>query len=91
MKTTVSIPMGLRMYCEGAAELTLRAESVREALAALAERYPLVYQGVCDETGAVRRHINLFVNDLHVRQLDGLETALKSGDTLTIFPAVSGG
>ncbi len=91
MTTTVYVPMGLRRYCEGASELSLDAETVREALDRLAADFPLVYQGVCDETGAVRRHINLFVNDLHVRELDGLKTKLGSDDTLTIFPSVSGG
>jgi molybdopterin converting factor small subunit len=46
---------------------------------------------VCDETGAVRRHINLFVNSSHVRDRDGLDTPLAAGDVLTILPAVSGG
>jgi MoaD family protein len=91
MPTAVLIPAGLRMYCEGASEIEVSGETVREVLERLGAEWPLVYQGVCDETGAVRRHINLFVNELHVRQLDGLQTALQSGDTLTIFPSVSGG
>ena len=46
---------------------------------------------ICDETGQVRRHVNLFVNTAHVRDRDGLDTALVAGDVLTILPAVSGG
>jgi len=46
---------------------------------------------VCDETGRVRRHLNVFVNSDNVRDLDGLDTVLKSGDVVTILPAVSGG
>ena len=46
---------------------------------------------VCDETGAVRRHVNLFVNTDHVRDRDGLDTALVPGDEIIILPAVSGG
>jgi molybdopterin synthase sulfur carrier subunit len=46
---------------------------------------------VCDETGAVRRHINIFVNDEHMRDLDGLDSAVVPGDVVTILPAVSGG
>jgi molybdopterin converting factor small subunit len=46
---------------------------------------------VCDETGAVRRHVNLFVNDSFLSKRDGLDTPLASGDILTIMPAVSGG
>jgi molybdopterin converting factor small subunit len=46
---------------------------------------------VCDETGAVRRHLNIFVNADNIRDRDGLDTALKRGDVVTIVPAVSGG
>jgi molybdopterin converting factor small subunit len=46
---------------------------------------------VCDETGAVRQHINVFVNSTHMRDREGLDTALASGDTIIILPAVSGG
>jgi molybdopterin converting factor small subunit len=50
-----------------------------------------LYRGICDDTGAVRRHVNLFVNRDHVRDRDGLETALAPGDEIIIIPAVSGG
>jgi molybdopterin converting factor small subunit len=53
--------------------------------------HPGLYRSVCDETGAVRRHVNLFVNELHMRDRDGLDTALAPGDKVTILPAVSGG
>ena len=46
---------------------------------------------VCDETGTVRRHINLFVNTNHMRDRNGLDTPLAPGDVVTILPAVSGG
>lgn len=51
----------------------------------------MLYVNVCDETGAVRRHINIFVNELHMRDLDGLDSALAAGDVVIILPAVSGG
>ena len=50
-----------------------------------------LYRNVCDETGTVRRHLNVFVNADNVRDLKGVDTALKVGDVLTILPAVSGG
>ena len=91
MSITVFVPGQLRAYCQGAPRLALTAPSVRAALAELERQYPALYGGVCDETGAVRRHINLFVNTAHVRDLSGLDTALSSGDELIILPAVSGG
>jgi molybdopterin synthase sulfur carrier subunit len=56
------------------------------------ERYQAaLYRNLCDETGAVRRHLNVFVNADNVRDLNGIDTALKAGDVVTILPAVSGG
>ncbi len=88
---TVHVPAPLRACCAGASELTLSAPSVRAALGQLERRHPSLYRSVCDETGAVRRHVNLFVNTAHVRDREGLDTALLPGDVLTILPAVSGG
>jgi molybdopterin converting factor small subunit len=52
---------------------------------------PALYRNVCNETGAVRRHINIFVNTTHMRDRDGLDTVLTSGDEIVLLPAVSGG
>jgi molybdopterin synthase sulfur carrier subunit len=87
----VRIPSALRECCGGSRELETEARSVAEALRLLRESHPGLYGSVCDETGAVRRHINLFVNEDHVRDRDGLKTSLSPGDVLTIHPAVSGG
>jgi molybdopterin synthase sulfur carrier subunit len=65
--------------------------SVRAALRELERDHPRLYTNICDETGAVRRHLGVFVNESHVRDLQGLDTALAPGDVLTILPAVSGG
>ena len=88
---TVYVPGVLRSECDGASRLSLNAASVRAALEAIEGRHPALYRSVCDETGAVRRHVNLFVNTAHVRDRDGLETALTPGDVVWILPAVSGG
>ncbi len=91
MTITVFIPGVLRDCCAGAGELTVSAATVRAALEQLERSHPPLYRSVCDETGAVRRHVNLFVNVDNIRDRAGLDTALASGDTLTIMPAVSGG
>jgi MoaD family protein len=91
MTITIHVPAVLRAYCGGAAELSLSAPSVRAALEQIEQRYPSLYRSVCDETGRVRRHVNLFVNTANVRDGEGLDTALAAGDVLTILPAVSGG
>ena len=91
MAITVHIPGQLRASCDGASQLALSAPSVGAALEELARIWPALHRNICDETGAVRRHINVFVNELHMRERDGLDTALAPGDVLTILPAVSGG
>ena len=88
---TVQLSSVLRAYCGNAAEISLSAPTVRAALQQLERSHPSLYRSVCDETGAVRRHINVFVNTTHVCDRDGLDTALVPKDIITILPAVSGG
>ena len=91
MTITIQVPAALRAGCAGASELLLSAPSVRAALEQLERSHPALYRSICDETGMVRRHVNLFVNTSHLRDREGLETALVPGDVITILPALSGG
>lgn len=88
---TIHVFGQLRTYCGDAAELSIPAQTVRAALDALEASEPALYRNLCDETGAVRRHLNVFVNADHVRDLNGLGTTLTPGDVVTFLPAVSGG
>lgn len=88
---TIFVPAPLRPYCAGVPELSLSAATVREALEVLQRTQPALYRNICDETGAVRRHLNVFVNADHVRDLEGMDTTLRPEDVVTILPAVSGG
>ncbi len=81
----------LRAECGGKSELIVSAANVRAALDLLNQSHPKLYRSVCDETGAVRRHMNLFVNSSHLNPSDGLNKELRPGDTLYIMTAVSGG
>ena len=91
MTITVLVPAPLRAYCGCPPAIMVSASSVRAALAEIERVHPALHRSVCDETGAVRRHIGLFVNKHHVRDLEGLATALAPGDVISILPAVSGG
>ena len=88
---TIHVPGPLRTYCAGAAQLSISASTVRAALADLERSQSALYRNVCDETGTVRRHLNVFVNSDNVRDLNGVDTTLAPGDVVTILPAVSGG
>jgi molybdopterin converting factor small subunit len=64
---------------------------VRDVLEKLEEHHPDLHRGICDDTGTVRRHVNLFVNTTHMRDRKGLDTPLAPGDEVTVLAAVSGG
>ena len=91
MTITLQVPWPLRIFSGAPAEIPLAAASVRGALTELERSHPALYAGVCDETGKVRRHLNVFVNNAHIRDRGGLDTPLAPGDTLFIMTAVSGG
>jgi molybdopterin synthase sulfur carrier subunit len=88
---TIDVPSLLRAESGGARELSVSARTVRAALAELVASHPALYRSICDETGEVRRHVGVFVNFDHVRDLGGLDATLTPGDVITILPAVSGG
>jgi molybdopterin converting factor small subunit len=65
--------------------------TVRDALTATAARWPAVIDRVLTEQGQLRRHVNVFVGDESIAFMQGLETRVEDGETITIVPAVSGG
>jgi molybdopterin synthase sulfur carrier subunit len=93
MPITVALPSALQPYAEGSTEVRLDGgcATVGEALRALAGRYAGVTDRVMDERGAVRQHVNVFVDGENIRFLDGLRTPLEPASTIVIVPAVSGG
>ena len=88
---TVHLTGPLRPYSGGARELSIAASTVKAVLEELERSQAALYRNLCDETGAVRRHLNVFVNDDNIRDLDGVDTVLAPRDVVTFLPAVSGG
>jgi molybdopterin synthase sulfur carrier subunit len=60
-------------------------------LDALEARYPGIGERIRDESGQVRRFVNIFVNGRNIRDSEGIQTALRPGDELGIIPAMAGG
>lgn len=92
MATTIRIPTPLRPLVEGKSQVDVSgANTVRQAIEQLSSSYEGIAERICDDEGQVRRFVNLFVNDTDIRVTDGLDTALKDGDVLSIVPAIAGG
>ena len=87
----LQIPRVLHPYSGGKAEVRLKGATVGEVLGDLKEKHPELYRCVCLETGVVRRHVNVFVNDRLMNDLEGMETRLAAGDVVSVFQSVSGG
>ncbi len=87
----VRVPAPLQKMVGNKSEVPLTARTVTEALAALETAHPGVKDKVCDESGKVRKYLNLYVNDEDIRFLKGEGTELKDGDEVSIIPAIAGG
>lgn len=91
MSVVVRLPAQLRSLVGGAGEVPVEAATVREAILALDAAHPGLAARVLDEGGALRRFVNVFVADEDVRFLDGLDTPVPPGETISLVPAVAGG
>ncbi|MCL4544446.1 MAG: MoaD/ThiS family protein [Chloroflexi bacterium] len=91
MAIRVRIPSPLRRLTNGVSEVAVQAATLREAVAALEQQYPGLNGRICEETGELRRFVNVYVNGEDVRFLQGLETPVKERDEISIVPAVAGG
>ena len=91
MSVTVRIPTQLRNLTGGSGEVAVEASTVGDALKALDVVHPGFGERIFDEDGKLRRFVNVFVADEDVRFLQGLDTSVAEGTTLSIVPAVAGG
>ncbi|MEY2425914.1 MAG: sulfur-carrier protein [Actinomycetota bacterium] len=91
MAIAVRIPTQLRPLAGGAKELSVEGTTVGEVLKALDAAHPGFADRLFDESGGLRRFVNVFLAEEDVRFLDGLNTPVTEGQTLSIVPAVAGG
>ena len=93
MAIEVRIPTILRTYTSGEKAVSGAGEPLAELFAALETRHAGVHARIvdADKGGQLRRFVNVYLNDEDVRFLDGINTKLTDGDTVTILPAVAGG
>ncbi len=88
---TVRIPTPLRSFTGGEGELSIEGETVAEVMTALGEAHDGLSGRIVEVDGRLRNFVNLFVGEENIRSLDGMRTAVREGDVLSIVPAVAGG
>ena len=87
----VRIPTPLRKYTGGAEAVQADGATVAAIVADLDKTHPGIRERICDDSGAVRRFVNIFVNGEDIRFLQNLDTAVKAGDEVSVVPAIAGG
>ncbi|MBI3200655.1 MAG: MoaD/ThiS family protein [Myxococcales bacterium] len=90
MEVTVRIPTPLRSLTGGEEAVKLSGATVREVIDGLEKAHPGMKDRLLDDKG-VRRFVNIYVGEEDIRFLDGLDTALESGQEISIVPAIAGG
>ena len=88
---TVRIPTPLRKLTDGKEEVTASGATVGEVLQNLEASYPGIKARIFDDSGQVRKFVNVFVKDEDIRFLKNLETPVAEGDEVSIVPAIAGG
>jgi sulfur-carrier protein len=91
MAVKVQIPSPLRSLTGGAEEVEVEAGDVAGVIEGLESRHKGLKDRLCDPSGNLRSYVRIFVNDEDVRFLQDKGTRLKSGDTVSIVPAIAGG
>jgi len=87
----VRIPTQLRTLTGGAGEVVVEGPTVVEVLKALDASHPGIAERIFDDSGKIRRSVNVFVSDEDIRFLEGADTPVSPGQTVSIIPAVAGG
>ncbi|MBM3939860.1 MAG: MoaD/ThiS family protein [SAR202 cluster bacterium] len=91
MSVTVRIPGPLRRFTNGMEKVQAQEGNLAKLIADLDSQYPGMKERLLDDQGAMRYFVNVYLNGEDVRFLQGLDTAIKTGDEVSIVPAVAGG
>ena len=91
MSIKVRIPTPLQKLTQSQAEVSASGATIKDVLADLEKQFPGIKERLYDEKGSLRRFINFYVNNEDIRFLKSDETPVKSGDEVSIVPAIAGG
>lgn len=87
----VRIPTPLRKLTGGKGEVAIEAIDIVSLIGNLDREYPGLKERLCDEKGELRRFVNIYVNEEDIRFHQGIVTPVKTGDEVSIVPAIAGG
>ncbi|RKS71260.1 molybdopterin synthase subunit MoaD [Actinomadura pelletieri DSM 43383] len=88
---SVRIPTILRTYTGGESEVKAEGDTLRAVVADLEASYSGISARILDDSGKIRRFVNVYVGDEDVRFAEGLDTPTPAGAQISIIPAVAGG
>ncbi len=91
MGVNVRIPTPLRKFTGGKDEVEVSGASVIEVIDDLENSFPGIKDKLCDESGKVRKFLNIYLNDEDVRFMDSVDTEVRDGDSIALVPAIAGG
>ena len=91
MAVKVRIPSPLMKLTNNQSEVSAEGNTIADILNNLESQYSGIKERICDESGAPRRFINIYLNEEDIRFLDGEKTGVKEGDEISIIPAIAGG
>ena len=91
MAVKVRVPTPLMKLTDNKSEVMSEGSTIREILNNLESQFTGIKERICEENGAPRRFINIYLNEEYIRFLEGEETTVKDGDEISIIPAIAGG
>lgn len=91
MAVTVRIPTPLRKLTSDLPEVEAVGANIESIIENLENNHPGIKERICDESGNIRRFVNIYLNDEDIRFLDGTSTVVADGDEISVIPAIAGG
>ena len=91
MAVSILVPAALRAYTERQAEIEVSGATTGEAIADLAAKYPDIRKHLYKDDDNLRDFINVYIGDTNIKEIEGLKTPVKDGDSVMLVPAIAGG
>ena len=88
---SIRFPHAMKYYVNNQAEFSVSAVTVQAMIDQIVEQYPSIQFHLLDGDGQLRRHFNIFINGVHIRDLDGMATVLQEEDKVILMASAAGG